>query len=59
MEIHLPIRIERRMILQITNSEQKKVISRKILESLHDWFEVIEELWGADNPCQIYVMSLK
>lgn len=30
------------MILQITNSEQKKVISRKILESLHDWFEVDE-----------------
>lgn len=22
-------------------------------------FEVIEELWGEDNPCQIYVMSLK
>ncbi len=21
-------------------------------------FEVIEELWGEDNPCQIYVMSL-
>lgn len=21
-------------------------------------FEVIEELWGKDNPCQIYVMSL-
>ncbi len=22
-------------------------------------FEVIKELWGEDNPCQIYVMSLK
>jgi len=22
-------------------------------------FEVIRELWGEDNPCQIYVMSLK
>ena len=22
-------------------------------------FEVIEELWGKENPCQIYVMSLK
>ena len=22
-------------------------------------FEVIEEIWGKDNPCQIYVMSLK
>ena len=22
-------------------------------------FEVIEELWGEENPCQIYVMSLK
>ena len=22
-------------------------------------FEVIESIWGADNPCQIYVMSLK
>ena len=22
-------------------------------------FEVIEELWGAENPCQIYVMALK
>lgn len=22
-------------------------------------FEVIEELWGTENPCQIYVMSLK
>lgn len=22
-------------------------------------FEVIGELWGEDNPCQIYVMSLK
>ena len=21
--------------------------------------EVIEELWGKENPCQIYVMSLK
>ena len=21
-------------------------------------FEVIKELWGEDNPCQIYVMSL-
>ena len=21
-------------------------------------FEVIEEIWGEDNPCQIYVMSL-
>ena len=21
-------------------------------------FEVIEELWDKDNPCQIYVMSL-
>ena len=21
-------------------------------------FEVIEEIWGKDNPCQIYVMSL-
>ena len=22
-------------------------------------FEVIREIWGEDNPCQIYVMSLK
>lgn len=22
-------------------------------------FEVIEELWGEENPCQIYVMSLR
>lgn len=22
-------------------------------------FEVLEELWGRENPCQIYVMSLK
>jgi ribosomal protein S18 acetylase RimI-like enzyme len=22
-------------------------------------FEVIKEIWGEDNPCQIYVMSLK
>ena len=22
-------------------------------------FEVIEEIWGEDNPCQIYVMSLR
>lgn len=30
------------MIEQITNAEQKREISRKILEALHDWFELDE-----------------
>ena len=30
------------MIEQITNAEQKREISRKILEALHEWFELDE-----------------
>ena len=30
------------MIKEITDKEQKKAISREILEALHDWFEVDE-----------------
>ena len=26
---------------------------------VYEEFEVIEELWGKENPCQIYVMALK
>ena len=59
------------MIEQIKDPATKRAISRKILEALHDWFEVderacgfkelevIKEIWGEENPCQIYVQYLK
>lgn len=34
------MQLEIKMIEQIKDSETKKAIARKILESLHDWFEV-------------------
>lgn len=35
-------------------------ITNRFYQSLgFEEFEVIEELWGEDNPCQIYVMALK
>ena len=46
------------MVEQITEKAAKRAIARAILESLREWFEVIKELWGEENPCQIYVMSL-
>lgn len=90
------------MIELIKDNETKQTIARKILEALHDWFEVaenrekyisacvnwtflaakenneyvgflclketaketvelevIKEIWGDENPCQIYVRYLK
>ena len=36
------MQLEIKMIEQIKDSETKKAIARKILEALHDWFEVDE-----------------
>lgn len=36
------MQLEIKMIEQIKDSETKKTIARKILEALHDWFEVDE-----------------
>ena len=38
--------------------EDYDVTNRFYLSCGFKEFEVIEELWGEDNPCQIYVMSL-
>ena len=39
--------------------EDYDVINRFYLSLGFTEFEVIEELWGKENPCQIYVMSIK
>lgn len=39
--------------------EDYDITNRFYLSLGFEEFEVIEELWGEDNPCQIYVMSLK
>ena len=38
--------------------EDYDITNRFYLSLGFEEFEVIEELWGEDNPCQIYVMSL-
>lgn len=38
--------------------EDYDITNRLYLSLGFEEFEVIEELWGEDNPCQIYVMSL-
>ena len=49
------------MIEQIEDPNTKQIIARKVLESLHDWFEVDEsrEKYIAESAGPIYVMSLK
>ena len=47
------------VIREITEPIEKQRITRLILEALPDWFEVFPLLWDENNPCQIYVMSLK
>ena len=39
--------------------EEYDVTNRFYLSCGFKEFEVIPELWGEDNPCQIYVMALK
>lgn len=39
--------------------EDYDVTNRFYLSLGFSEFEVIEELWGKENPCQIYVMSIK
>ena len=47
------------VIREVTEPIEKQRITRLILEALPDWFEVFPLLWDENNPCQIYVMSLK
>ena len=42
------------MIERITDPDTK----REIVACGFKEFEVIPELWGEENPCQIYVMAL-
>lgn len=39
--------------------EDYDITNRFYLSLGFEEFEVIEELWGEENPCQIYVMDLK
>lgn len=47
------------MIVQITDKEEKRTISRKILESLRDWFEVDEsrEKYISESAEQIFIAA--
>ena len=43
------------MIVQITDKEEKRAVSRKILEALKDWFEVDE---SSDPPSLHFIAFL-
>ena len=43
------------MIEQIKDSETKRVIARKILEALHDWFEVDESREKYISDCKDWI----
>ena len=43
------------MIENIKNSKEKKVIARKILENLKDWFEVEESREGYIRDCEDWI----
>ena len=47
------------MIVEIRDAEMKRAIARKVLESLHDWFEVDEsrEKYIAESAGQIFVAA--
>ena len=43
------------MIEQIKDSETKRIIARKILEALHDWFEVYESREKYISDCKDWI----
>ena len=45
--------------VQMGMYEDYDITNRFYLSCGFSEFEVIRELWGEENPCQIYVMSLK
>ena len=49
------------MIIQVEDKEKKKEIARKVLEALHDWFEVDEsrEKYIAESADQIFFAAEK
>lgn len=49
------------MIERITDPELKRTVSRKILEALHDWFEVDEsrEKYIAESADQVFLAAME
>ena len=45
------------MVIQITDADTKRTVARKVLEALHDWFEVDEsrERYIAESTGQIFL----
>ena len=39
------------MVIQITDADTKRTVARKVLEALHDWFEVDESREGYITEC--------